>query len=1139
MSNDKKGNTKIKPKALPGLAILALIFVSAIIIFALTIGSNFVDRIFGLGPYPLEWIVTLCAIVSVILLALLWSLEQLFFISGRKGARRAWGHNKAYSAFLPDSNAANTFVDEKERAEKSFSAEALTDHLQLRYRRRWKAKVRLLLVQGSDSDLEKVAPGLKRDHWQESDGIVLIHGGQSDSVPGDEFLSALKAVRPQRPLDGVIQVMNADTLPDTARQDTLLRVRQKTDILLGWQLPVWLWVVLEGAWADDGDRAPPTGALFGPAATADERRTALATLSSELQGAGVAALLENSQHHWLLNLSEVLRGCLRQSLLPLFTMLMSGPVPYRLHGVMFSPALPGAATVPHARLSPPVWQVLETDSLRAQARKTGVHWQKVLRLMLPGLVLLWGAGTLLSLSVNRTQIWLARDTARMAADTKQPLPERLRHQLALQQTIARLQNREVYGAPWYTRFGLNQDRDTLQMLWPLYARNNQQLMRDVLADELRRQLNAFVQLPPASDARTSATQKTYSLLKGYLMLARPDKADENWLAGNLLKIWPKRPGVPDSVWRTQGPKLLGFYARNLPVHPAWKITTDRMLVGTVRQILLKQIGQRNAESGLYQEMLGRIARNWPDLTLADMTGDTDASSLFLSEEIVPGMFTRQAWEEQVQDAIDQVVKNRRDEIDWVLTDKTRQPGNDVSPEALKQRLTERYFTDFGNAWLNMANSIQWQEAGSLSEAIAQLNLLADIRQSPLVALMNTLAWQGQTGAKGETLADSLVESAKKLAGRQKNARQFIQQAQGPKGPLDGVFGPLTGLMAGKDGTGSNGNLSFQSWLARVTQVRLKLQQVTSAPDPQAMAWMLAQTVFRGKTIDLTDTRDYGSLAAASLGQEWNGFGQALFVQPLDLAWRQVLAPAAGSLNARWQSTIVSQWNTAFAGRYPFKATGSDASLPLLAQFLRSDSGRIAAFIKNNLSGILHQEGSHWVVDPAASQGMTVNPAFLSAINLLADIADIVFAQGDAGVHFELMARPSRDVARMQLTLDGQKLDYFNQMESWQSFSWPGNSWYPGVNLSWRSTSSEMRLYANNQGNWGFIRLLDKARTTPIDSSRTQLQWTTPEGNPLKFIMRSELGDGPLALLRLQSFSLPQTIFSVGTPRGLLTFSGDE
>jgi hypothetical protein len=73
-----------------------------------------------------------------------------------------------------------------------------------------------------------------------------------------------------------------------------------------------------------------------------------------------------------------------------------------------------------------------------------------------------------------------------------------------------------------------------------------------------------------------------------------------------------------------------------------------------------------------------------------------------------------------------------------------------------------------------------------------------------------------------------------------------------------------------------------------------------------MSQMLAQTVFQGKAIDLTDTRDYGSLVAASLGQEWNGFGQSLFVQPLDLAWRQVLAPAAGSLNARWQKALSSR-----------------------------------------------------------------------------------------------------------------------------------------------------------------------------------------------------------------------------------------
>lgn len=1073
------------------------------------------------GPYSHAGVLVFCLTLGIIILIVGWFAEKLMAAAGERGGNQNIGvENSAAIASQPD--APHTDEDTTR-----FTAEPLIDHLRLRYGHRWKSRVHLLLIQGTDEHIAQAVPGLKRDHWQENDGIVLIHAGLAKATPDPEFVAVLNQVRPQRPVDGIVQVMDCAQLPDAAAVDTLVRSRQKGDAMLGWKAPVWLWFIREEAWQREGEGIPATGALFGSGAVPEVAVASLKSLSSRLRRAGIPVLLSNTRHDWLMQLAEQLRGRLKQQLIPLLTSLMTGPAPYRLRGVMFSPVLTATATLPHARLSHPTWQALEEDCLHVHPRKIGFQWQRALRLALLALILLWGAGTLLSLVVNRAQIYQAQETARMTADTQQPLAERLRNQLVLQQTIARLQEREAHGAPWYTRFGLNQDNDTLNALWPLYARNNQTLMRDALANELYRQLNAFVQLPPASDARTAATQKTYNLLKGYLMLSRPAKADASWFATNMLKVWPERAGVSASAWQTLSPKLLGFFIQNLPAHPEWKIKPDMELVSTVRQILLKQIGQRNAETGLYQEMLQRIARNWPDLTLVDMTGDTDASTLFHTDEVVPGMFTRQAWEEQVQDAIDEVVKTRRDEIDWVLTDKSHQAGGDISPEALKQRLTERYFTDFGNAWLNMANSIQWHEASSLSEAIAQLNLLADVRQSPLVALMNTLAWQGQTGAKGEALADSLVDSAKKLVGRNKNAQQFAQEALGPKGPLEGVFGPLTSLMKGKDGTGADGNLSFQSWLARVTQVRLKLQQVTSAPDPQAMAQMLAQTVFQGKAIDLTDTRDYGSLVAASLGQEWNGFGQALFVQPLDLAWRQVLAPAADSLNTSWQSTIVSQWNTAFAGRYPFKATGSDASLPLLAQFLRSDSGRIATFLKTNLGGILHQEGSHWVVDPSASQGMTVNPAFLNAINQLADISDIIFAQGDAGVHFELMAEPSRDVARIQLTLDGQSLDYFNQMASWQSFTWPGNTDYPGVDLSWRTVKTESRLYAHHQGNWGFIRLLDNALLTPLDSSRTQLVWITQDGNPLKFIMRSELGDGPLSLLKLQGFSLPETIFAVG------------
>ncbi|CAK9886238.1 MAG: hypothetical protein XXXJIFNMEKO3_02666 [Candidatus Erwinia impunctatus] len=278
------------------------------------------------------------------------------------------------------------------------------------------------------------------------------------------------------------------------------------------------------------------GTLFTPGSAPRVAVESLTALSSRLRRAGMPLLLKDLRHDWLLQLSDQLRGRLKQQLTPLLTSLMTGPAPYRLRGLMFSSVQLTGATLPHARLSPPAWQALEADCLQVDARKIGFHWQRALRLLLLGLIMLWGAGTLLSLVVNRAQIYQAQETARVAADARQSLSERLRNQLILQQAIARLQHRQAQGAPWYTTFGLNQDHDTLNALWPLYARNNQVLMRDVLAEELHRQLSVFVQLPPGSDARGTATQRTYNLLKGYLMLARPDKADASWFASNMIKL---------------------------------------------------------------------------------------------------------------------------------------------------------------------------------------------------------------------------------------------------------------------------------------------------------------------------------------------------------------------------------------------------------------------------------------------------------------------------------------------------------------------------------------------------------------------------------------------------------------------------
>ncbi|MDI9278757.1 type VI secretion IcmF C-terminal domain-containing protein, partial [Pantoea sp. EABMAA-21] len=71
-------------------------------------------------------------------------------------------------------------------------------------------------------------------------------------------------------------------------------------------------------------------------------------------------------------------------------------------------------------------------------------------------------------------------------------------------------------------------------------------------------------------------------------------------------------------------------------------------------------------------------------------------------------------------------------------------------------------------------------------------------------------------------------------------------------------------------------------------------------------------------------------------------------------------------------------------------------------------------------------------------------------------------------------------------------------------------------------------YGDMPGSWGLIRLLDKAQVSanPGISSSWRLTWQAPDGRPLNYILRTEAGEGPLALLKLRNFTLPADIFII-------------
>ncbi|WP_270280482.1 ImcF-related family protein [Enterobacter kobei] len=1017
-------------------------------------------------------------------------------------------------------------------------------HLRSRIGLYWSRKTRLLLITGDEAAIELLVPGLQENQWLEGNRTVLIYGGSLASEPDREKYTALRKLRRSRPLDGIIRVIPQSLSLTPQISDSDLRGLEQISELLRYSAPVWLWQLCDSKWVQAKRPEQTVGATFPLRAKEEDIIRQLELMLPTLRAQGMSQIAENNSHDALLRLGQNLKddGIARwaQQLLPWLSVSQQR-IPLR--GLMFSlpenkPADTSEKTtdpekyIPesqqHALTLPVTWQGIVDDCTRVRGRRVGMAWEQTLAWTLMVILGIWGAGTLLSFSLNYGQISSVAGKARNLVEHPSVSDYQLTGLHDLRNDAGRLLHNVQEGSPWYQRFGLDHNQQLLDALLPWYGVANNRLIRDPANAALAQKLTALVGSAPGSDQRAQLAKPGYDQLKAWLMMARPDKADGAYYAQTMKSVQPTRMGISTGLWQSLSPDLWAFYITELPEQPQWKITPDAQLVSQSRQVLLQQIGRRNAESTLYENMLKSVRRNFADISLEDMTSGTDARRLFTTEEVVPGMFSRQAWEGGVQQAIEKAARSRRDEIDWVLSDSHKAVSADLSPEALKARLTERYFTDFAGSWLSFLNSLQLNPTNNIADVMDQLTLMSDVRQSPMIALMNTLAWQGQTGQQSEGLSDSILKSAKDLVGG-KDKPAIDQSASGPQGPLDETFGPLLQLLGKNKGSNvmsADNSLSLQTYLTRITRVRLRLQQVANASDPQEMMQTLAQTVFQGKSVDLTDTQQYGSLISASLGEEWSGFGSTMFVQPLTQAWETVLQPSAASLNDKWSRSVVANWHTAFDGRFPFAASKSDVSLPMLAEFIRKDSGRIERFLNTELSGVLHKEGSQWVPDKVNSQGLNFNPAFLRAINQLTQLSDILFTDGSQGISFELQARPVPQVVETQLTIDGQKLHYFNQMADWQSFRWPGETYKPGTMVTWTTVNAGARLFGDYSGTWGFIRWLDQSKREQLDRSQWMMNFTAPDGRTLQWVLRSQLGSGPLALLALRGFTLPDEIFSV-------------
>jgi type VI secretion system protein ImpL len=249
---------------------------------------------------------------------------------------------------------------------------------------------------------------------------------------------------------------------------------------------------------------------------------------------------------------------------------------------------------------------------------------------------------------------------------------------------------------------------------------------------------------------------------------------------------------------------------------------------------------------------------------------------------------------------------------------------------------------------------------------------------------------------------------------------------------------------------------------------------------------------------------------------------------------------------------------------------------------------ISTFVSLQLAGVLELQGDQWVETNTRGGALQFDPAFIKAVNTLQRVAGHLMAQGEPQYRFDFKPIPTPGITDTVLTIDAQKLHYYNQRETWQGMIWPSNDpETKGTRLQWQTEQAGTNKNFEFGGRWALVRMLERAKVEPVDSATFQLTWqaapdtrmmrvaaatlpvvasptaqkpshrpaddwnasaqepsassehpaldslvtqeplTAAPANltyPLSYLMRTDVGKGPLELLALKGFVLPNRMF---------------
>ncbi|MFG0589242.1 type VI secretion system membrane subunit TssM [Acinetobacter sp. YQ_14] len=753
-------------------------------------------------------------------------------------------------------------------------------------------------------------------------------------------------------------------------------------------------------------------------------------------------------------------------------------------------------------------------------------------------------------------VWSYRNNQQLIADVQadldkvvhlekasgQQLSTQLESLLILQERLQQLDEFDA-NRPLKFSFGLYQGNQLRESLKAEYLKGIQQIVltptQQNIAQYLQRVKNneatlkanhANVEIKQVAKTQQylepsdSNPQDAYNALKAYLMLSNPEYMDSSHLSDQVSRFWRSwldvnRGDMPRGEMIQDAEKILS-YAMSLTNQEDFPILeTDAQVVDQTRQVLLSVIRGMPARDRVYNEIKMRAAVRFPAVTVGQIVGEQNRN-IVLGSYALPGVFTHKAWEEYVEQAIDDAANKPTDSKDWVLNSNQ---SDDLtfsgSPEQIRKQLVALYKQEYVAEWKKFLNGIYYAKADQFSQQVKTIDVLGEPENSPIRALLQRIAietnWDNPiVQAELAVPEKGFVAWFKRKVLNNTDDKAAAQAVNKAQGAISQEYQMFYQLVRKRDDLQDKS--LFDEYMNNLAQVRSKFNDLKTAGEigPSAMT-LVKQTINDQSSVFNVTQKYVDEKMMVGLKDTDQQLLQKLLMGPLTQSFASLIVPTQDELNKLWGIQAYQPFQANLSQKYPFNSGVTlQATSNEIAQIF-GETGSISRFVKEALDPFVIRRGYVLTSKTWKDLGISLNPQFVMAFQqYVAPINGMATGSLDQPAaaptsnqsNFQFYPLQNPQYLSYTIDIDGQRMVFENGIQQWVNFVWPNKGAIPGARITAVDLEGKTHTIFEEPGEYGINRLIDAAQRKEQNGS-FEMTWTSKAEPSLSIKVKFRLISG--------------------------------